>query len=117
MTKKKMKAKGFTLVELIVAIAVFMIMALVLASAITFTSNLVYSSQNITKKVNNQSSYGIDTAVAPPDPTTTSDTVKISISGKDVEIYVDLIEVEGASAGSGEADYDSAPNRKYMVVK
>jgi len=114
MTKKK--AKGFTLVELIVAIAVFMIMSIVLATAITYTSNLMYSSQNIAKKVNNQSAYGIDTAIAAPDVSTTADTVTISLSGTSVSINVDVVEVEGAATGSGEADYDSAPNRKYMQV-
>lgn len=115
----KKKLKGFTLVEMIIALGVFMVMGLVLAMIVSMTSTLIMESQYTSEKAathNYHSSVILNAGSAGAEDTVlTSQT--ISINGVDLT-GVNVVELEGSSAYADSptgSQYESAPNIKVIV--
>ena len=134
----KKKLKGFTLVEIIIALAIFSIMALIASFAISISSRMTMNSQATAAKANAHSyvaEYGwannqvvdydgnvsgdadVDLAVTPGTKDDVN-TVSMTVNGVTLD-KVECVELEGASgyknttSGYGDA-YDGAPNIKFI---
>lgn len=102
---KRKKLEGFTLVEIIVALAVFAIMSLVVALIIQMSSTIIKDSQNTTKKSNTHAILANQVVAARESG---YDKVEIdqTITLNGVALTnVDVVEIEG------EKPYDSSSSR------
>ncbi len=111
----KKKLEGFTLVEMIIALAVFMVMALVLAVAVQFTTKMTLQGDFAVKKVNAQAFSAIDTAAAyPADTHTDTHTIKFTVAGNVIDVDVEAAEIEGDATTNDKFgdSYVDAPNLK-----
>ena len=113
---KNKKLKGFTLVEIIVALAVFAIMSLVVALIIQMSATIMKDSQYTTKKADTHTIIANSRIFTTED----DDTVitKVSINGADLS-GLKTVEIEGNSNRDSEYDdnsfYENAPNIKVFA--
>ncbi|MBQ8727870.1 MAG: type II secretion system protein [Oscillospiraceae bacterium] len=113
---KNKKLKGFTLVEIIVALAVFAIMSLVVALIIQMSATIMKDSQYTTKKADTHTIIANSKAFTTED----DDTVitKVSINGASLDT-LKTVEIEGNDNRDAEYDdnsfYENAPNIKVFA--
>ncbi len=113
---KNKKLKGFTLVEIIVALAVFAVMSLVVALIIQMSATIMKDSQYTTKKADTHTIIANSKAFTTED----DDTVitKVSINGASLDT-LKTVEIEGNDNRDAEYDdnsfYENAPNIKVFA--
>lgn len=113
---KNKKLKGFTLVEIIVALAVFAVMSLVVALIIQMSATIMKDSQYTTKKADTHTIIANSKIFTTED----DDTVitKVSINGASLET-LKTVEIEGNDNRDAEYDdnsfYENAPNIKVFA--
>lgn len=122
---KRKKLEGFTLVEIIVALAVFAVMSLVVALIIQMSAKIIRDSQNTTMKANTHATLAsqvVASREAGYDKVTIDQ--KIILNGVSLN-NVDVVEIEGTksydSSSSREESpddsfYKSAPNLKVFTA-
>jgi prepilin-type N-terminal cleavage/methylation domain-containing protein len=105
MKNTKKSIKGMTLMEIIVAMAVFSISALILVSGAISVYNSKRNTRNLVKKVN----YQAPIADRMPDVSTyQTDSLKVIVGGKPHNIEIQKYEVEPEESGQ------PAGNFKYF---
>lgn len=113
---KNKKLKGFTLVEIIVALAVFAVMSLVVALIIQMSATIMKDSQYTTKKADTHTIIANSKIFTTED----DDTVitKVSINGASLDT-LKTVEIEGNDNRDAEYDdnsfYENAPNIKVFA--
>lgn len=95
--------KGMTLVEVIVALALFSIIMLIVATVFSATAMLNSKTVKLNNKIERQA---ISIVYPTVDDKTTADSIEIA--GEDFDI--NIIEVDGNKT------YDGAPNIRYISV-
>lgn len=105
----KKKEKGFTLVEVLIAMTVFAVMSLLVCTLYAFLNRMVYMSNDMNNDVDSQAAKyesGDDSTVV------NDDTKKITfnVNGTNVEVNVDYKTIDGN-------DTDTNPNIKYFEYK
>ena len=83
----KKKLKGFTLVEVIVALSIFSIMALMLAMMFTATCALRLNTNSMNKKVDNQVAIAENPPNVTADKVGTTYTIQFGTAPVSVEVY------------------------------
>lgn len=122
---KNKKLKGFTLVEIIVALAVFAIMSLVVALIIQMSATIMKDSQYTTKKADthtiiaNSKAFTTDDAVS-NDGTSEGNALKTTISINGATLSdTKVVEIEKRSNRDAEYNdnsfYGNAPNIKVFA--
>ncbi|MBQ7958529.1 MAG: prepilin-type N-terminal cleavage/methylation domain-containing protein [Oscillospiraceae bacterium] len=113
---KRKKLKGFTLVEIIVALAVFAIMSLIVTLIIQMSSAIMKDSQYTAKKADTQSIIAGNKTFTSADDD--SIVTKVTIEGATLS-SIKTIEIEGKSNRDTEYDdnafYENAPNIKVFT--
>ena len=114
----KKKLKGFTLVEIIVALAVFSIMSLVVVMIIQMSASIMKDSQYTTKKADTQSIIAQSKSFSSTTDRSTVGVTKITIN--DVTLnFVQTVEIEGKKNRDSDLDdnnfYEDAPNTKVFT--
>lgn len=114
----KKKLKGFTLVEIIVALAVFAVMSLIVVMILQMSSAIMKDSQYTTKKADTQSILAKSKVINPA--TDKIDTVETKIELNGVTLSgIKTVEIEGVSNIDSElndnSSYNNAPNAKVFT--
>ncbi|MEG0615000.1 MAG: prepilin-type N-terminal cleavage/methylation domain-containing protein [Oscillospiraceae bacterium] len=118
----KQNKKGFTLVEVIVALAVFAIMALMLTTMFTVSAKMHFNNQKFNEKTDNQSAYatagGIGEKKDASGNILTKDEkvagkIKFDVGTSIIPVDIDVITIEGDVS---QTEYDGEnPNIKIFT--
>lgn len=113
---KKRQTKGFTLVEVIVALAVFSIMALMLCMMYALTAKMSYETHVMNQKIDEQATQGEERSYTPP-AAVTPQAADLQFTYKDIaDTYygivhsVAVVEIQPAEDTSEE----NSPNIKFI---
>lgn len=104
--KNKKKLKGMTLVEVLVALAIFAIISSVLASTIAFVCNVFNRTDRLNKKINNEAPAAELQQVAAP---TESISLTLTVEGTTYPINVDVYRTEDS-----DGNYEEGGDFKYF---
>lgn len=114
----KKKLKGFTLVEIIVALAVFSIMSLVVVMIIQMSASIMKDSQYTTKKADTQSIIAHSNSFSSTYDESDNTVTKITINGVTLN-KVQTVVIEAKANRDSDLDdnnfYHDAPNTKVFT--
>lgn len=110
---KRKKLEGFTLVEIIVALAVFAVMSLVVALIIQMSAKIIRDSQNTTIKANNHAVLA-NQVVASRESGYDEVLIdqRILLNGVSLS-NVDVVEIEGEKPYDSSSSRDESPDDSF----
>ena len=110
--KLKLNQQGFTLVEVIIAFAVFAIMSLLVCTLYAFLAKMTVMSDSMNQKVDTQVGNYEETVVNPANDSTYNDQIIFNTGANTatVDIEVNVI-------GGNVADPKANPNIKYFTKR